>query len=246
LTVSKGRAQALANQLDGIYQAHFVKTTPEGKREFHFPDQADPPIPAWRWTSLRSALAEFETVLSAEMSETTAYFVPRIGIFATPALAEAADESFPEDLRPHIPEKAKEDWRAAGRCLAFHLLSASGFHIARAVEATMEAYYQLFSGKPGKTLRSWDDYHKALDKIAKENLTPAPETKTLIEFDQMRTDYRNPIVHPRVSLDEADAKILFNNGESLITAMAKELKRAKEVAGGVQPALSLISDAAAS
>jgi hypothetical protein len=128
--------------------------------------------------------------------------------------------------------------------MAFNLLSACGFHVARAVEGTMEAYYQLFSGNVGKTLRSWDDYHKELAKIAAAKPTPAPEEKTLIEFDQMRRDYRNPIVHPRVTLDEADIRILFNNGESLIIAMASEIKRAQISQGGVQPALSLISPSA--
>jgi hypothetical protein len=56
----------------------------------------------------------------------------------------------------------------------------------------------------------------------------------------MRRDYRDPIVHPRVSLDEADARILFNNGESLIIAMASEIKSAQISQGGVQPTLSLI------
>ncbi len=94
----------------------------------------------------------------------------------------------------------------------------------------MESYYQLFSGKPGKTLRSWDDYHKKLNEIVAKNPIPAPEAKTLVEFGLIRceNDYRNPIVHPRVNLSEADARILFNNSESLIIAMSSELKRAAE------------------
>jgi hypothetical protein len=60
----------------------------------------------------------------------------------------------------------------------------------------------------------------------------------------MPSDYRNPIVHPRVTLDEADARIIFNNGESLIIAMASELKRAQVSQGVAQPAaLSLIPGA---
>jgi len=108
----------------------------------------------------------------------------------------------------------------------------------------MESYYQLFSGKAGKTLRSWDDYHKELAKIAAGKPDPAPDEKTLVEFDQMRKDYRNPIVHPRVSLNEADARILFNNGESLIIAMASEICKVRKAQGGVQPALTLVAPTA--
>jgi hypothetical protein len=121
-------------------------------------------------------------------------------------------------------------------CLAFNLLSASGFHVARAVEACLESYYQLFSGKPGETLNGWKDYIIALQKIAAKTPTPCPSKKTLAELDQMREDYRNPIVHPRVVLSEGDARMLFANGESLIIAMAQELAQA---AGGVQTSLNL-------
>jgi hypothetical protein len=143
---------------------------------------------------------------------------------------DAADETFPKEIAGAIPQKAKDEWRSAGRCLAFNLLSAYGFHTARAVEATLEAYYQMFSGKPGETLRGWYDYKEALEKIAEKKPTPAPQAKTLAEIDQMREDYRNPIMHPRVVLTEGDARMLFANGESLIIAMAQEIAAGKKKA----------------
>jgi hypothetical protein len=76
-----------------------------------------------------------------------------------------------------------------------------------------------------------------LEKIASSDPTPCPLKKTLIELDQMREDYRNPIVHPRVVLSESDARMLFANGESLIIAMAQELA---EAAKGVQPTFALV------
>jgi hypothetical protein len=65
-----------------------------------------------------------------------------------------------------------------------------------------------------------------------------PQEKTIAELDQMRQDYRNPIMHPRVVLTEADARMLFANGESLIIAMAQEIAFATK--SGVQPALALV------
>jgi hypothetical protein len=176
-------------------------------------------------------------VFAEEMRETATYFVPRRGIYHTPALVDAADETFPSELQGFIPQKAKDDWKSAGRCLAFNLLSASGFHVARAVEATLEAYYWLFSGKQGETLHGWYDYIKALRAVAEAKPSPCPQDKTLSELDQMREDYRNPIVHPRVVLSEGDARMLFANGESLIIAMAQEMC---EAAKGVQAGLVLI------
>jgi hypothetical protein len=243
LGISRNAALEFKKELQRIWDTYFTEQDENGAPAIKFPDEKTQ-IPNWAWSRVPDALKSFETIFRAEMGEMTTYFVPKRGIYATAALAETADESFPADLTQFIPEKTKLDWREAGRCMAFNLLSACGFHVARAVEGTMEAYYQLFSGKSGKTLRSWDDYHKELAKIAEGKPTPAPEEKTLIEFDQMRRDYRNPIVHPRVALGEADIRILFNNGESLIIAMASEIKRAQISQGGVQPTLSLISPAA--
>jgi len=228
LGTSKSTAENLLAQILGIHQEHYG----DG-----FPDPNSAPIPAWRLGFLKVMIERFETVYGEEMAEAAAYVVPRRGIFYTPALVDAADECFPKDLLPYIPQKARDEWRSAGRCLAFNLLSASGFHVARAVEGTMEAYYQLFSSKPGTTLKTWGDYFDELEKIRKAGGSPIPEDKTLAEFRQMKDDYRNPIMHPRVVLTEGDTKMLFNNGESLIIAMAQEIAK---IQANAQPSLALV------
>jgi hypothetical protein len=53
----------------------------------------------------------------------------------------------------------------------------------------------------------------------------------------MKDDYRNPIMHPRVVLTESDARMLFDNGESLIIAMAQEIAEIRLSSGGIQPQL---------
>jgi hypothetical protein len=222
LGLSRGPAQELLRSLDAIFDAHFSEIK-DNKQTIRFPDTNDPPIPSWRWDSAAYALERFETVLQEELREATTYFVPQRGIYSTAALVDGADRTFPEEISAFIPQKALSEWRSAGRCLAFNLLSASGFHVARAVESGLESYYQFYCKKPGKTLRSWHDYIEALTKVSND---PKPDPKTLAELKQMKEDYRNPIVHPRVVLSEADARMLFNNGESLVIAMAQELKQA--------------------
>ncbi|MDP2355494.1 MAG: hypothetical protein Q8M31_05475 [Beijerinckiaceae bacterium] len=236
LGVSSGKARELLNRIDSLMALRFSTKNDKGEPMLRFPEDGDEPVNAWSVDWIKAAIREFETVFAEEMRETATYFVPRRGIYHTPALVDAADETFPEEMRAFIPQKAKDDWKAAGRCLAFSLLSASGFHVARAVEACLESYYQLFSGKPGETLHGWKAYIDALEKIAASNPTPCPLKKTLTELDQMREDYRNPIVHPRVVLSESDARMLFANGESLIIAMAQELA---EAAKGIQTTLAL-------
>ncbi|MBN8973933.1 MAG: HEPN domain-containing protein [Rhizobiales bacterium] len=235
--ISSGKAQTLRERLDNVMKDRFETTDQKGEKRIRFPEESDQPIAGYMIDWIKSGITEFETVFAEEMRETATYFVPRRGIYWTPALVDSADETFPKELLSFIPQKAREDWKSAGRCLAFNLLSASGFHVARAVEACLESYYGLFSGKPGETLHSWYDYIKALKEIAAKEPTPCPLAKTLVELDQMREDYRNPIVHPRVVLSEGDARMLFANGESLIIAMAQEIALA---ATGIQPALALV------
>ena len=241
LGISRGKAVSFRDALESLWSRTFMTATDaNGQPEFKYPEDSAPNVQGWELSWIKRALGEFETVFAEEMKETATYFVPRRGIYWTPALVDTADELFPESLRGHIPQKTKDDWKAAGRCLAFNLLSASGFHVARAVEGTLEAYYQLFSGNAGQTLNNWHDYKVALDKIVAQSSTPRPNAKTLAELDQMRQDYRNPIVHPRVVLSEPDSRMLFANGESLIIAMAQEICEVKNT-GGVQ--LTLASNA---
>jgi hypothetical protein len=238
LGISKAATTELRSAINSIYQEYFTQVDKTGKRQFKPPNE-NQMIESWETAHLTFFLAKFETLLSTEMSELTTYFVPPRGIYSTAALIDVADKSFPPDIVGHIPEKSKEDWRAAGRCLAFSLLSATGFHVARAVEATLEVYYQLYTGNDG-TLNGWHEYLKMLDAVIKSGATPSPNKKTLAELWQMKDDFRNPVMHPRVTLTENDARMLFNNGESVIIAMAEEIRKVRE-AGGVQGVLSVVA-----
>ena len=235
LGLSKGPASDLETALDSVFNDFFQEDDESGGRTIRFPETNDDPIPQWRWTGVTSSMERFETVFREEMREAATYFVPRKGIYSTPALVDTADETFPEDVRTHIPKKSIDDWRAAGRCLAFNLLSATGFHVARAVEGMLEAYYQHFSGKAGRTLSGWGEYVGELEKLASKK--DGPDAKTLAEIRQMKDDYRNPIVHHRVILSESDARMLFSNGESLIIGMAQEVKATKDAG---QASLALV------
>ncbi len=235
LEVSRAPMEEVEKFVAQIQNEHLFEPDQKGGHRFR---ENPVPIPEWKWNWYRDLLQKFETVLTEEMREASTYYVPRRGIFSTAALVDRADDTFPEAVRGAIPEKTKTDWRAAGRCLAFNLLSASGFHVARAVEGTIEAYYQFFASKPGVTQHGWYDYAKELQAIRDSGTTPAPSEKTLAEILQMKDDYRNPLMHPRVVLTESDSRMLFANGESLIIAMAQEITDAKQAG---QPTLNLLA-----
>jgi hypothetical protein len=240
LGLSASPAHSVISIINDIFNIYY-KTRDDNGNEFFFPTPGDAPIAAYNWDILRANIQRFETIFGEEMKEAATYFVPRRGIYSTPALVDSADETFPADVLAVLPDKAKADWKSAGRCLAFNLLSASGFHVARAVEAVLELYYQTFSGKAGRILNSWNDYIKELEAIIKTAPNPSPAEKTIAEIKQMKDDYRNPIMHPRVILSEGDSRMLFANGESLIIAMAQEIATAKS---GIQPKLQLLGGTA--
>lgn len=224
LGLCRASAERLHDRMQELLDEYCSAKGDDGNLKFSFPDPSAPPVPAWRWEYVKSALTTFETIFSEEMREATAYFVPKRGIYSTPDLVDEADKTFPAEIVAFIPEKSRIEWKAAGRCLAFNLLTASGFHVARAVEGTMETYHQLYCGIGGKSLKTWGDYIEALEKVDQgAKLVPTP--KTLAELRQMKDDYRNPIMHPRVVLTEPDARMLYSNGESLIIAMAQEIAK---------------------
>lgn len=226
LSVSHADATTAVILIDSIVDQYYKERNESGELVFRFPQPGDEPIPEWRWGQLRNTIGAFEQVFSAEMRENTTYYVPRRGIFDTAFLVDYADATFPPKLAAFIPEKARVDWKAAGRCLAFNLPSAAGYHVCRAVEGVLETYYQFFAKKPGATLRGWHDYHKALESLKDQE--SGPSEKALAELDQMRSDYRNALAHPRVVLSDVDARMLFANGESLIILLAQELCVASE------------------
>ena len=246
LTISAGPLKNLLTQIEGVMDWTYFERDEQGKfiqdesgrKKLKIPDKGQVTIESWEWTHITTALDRFETVFLEEMREAATYYVPRRGIFSTKHLVDAADEAFPKEMLPYIPNKTRDDWKAAGRCLAFSLLSASGFHVARAVEGTLEIYYQYFCGRQaGETLKSWHDYVVALKAQRKSGAAPTPAEKIIAEIEQMKDDYRNPIAHPRIVLSEVDARMLFDNGESLILGMAQDLCIAQK---NQAPALSLV------
>ena len=170
------------------------------------------------WT--KQALANFEMIFAEEMREAATYRVPNRGIFDTRKLVDDADCTFPAEVLSAVPQKTKDEWRAAGRCLAFGMFTACGFHVARAVEGTLEAYFSAFNGGPDNRLKNWGQYLDRLENCAGPVL---PNPKTLGELKQLKDDWRNPLMHPRVVLEEADARTVFNNGETLVIMMAQEV-----------------------
>jgi len=218
LSVSRPAAQELVNRLKQIEENYFLD--PETNK-ITYPDD-DVVIGGYEIIGLKQSLENFEHVLKAELEASASYDVPQRAIYNTEDLIERADMMFPDSVRDSLNNEARGDFRAAGRCLAFNLPTASGFHIARAVERVLWDYYVRFtSDKVGK--KTMGTLVGELKKLTGGDGKPLPDKKTLRDLDQFVEYDRNPLIHPTCVLEEDDALILFSNGFSAITSMVKDI-----------------------
>lgn len=165
--------------------------------------------------AIANGLRDFQTILNTELGQLDTYFISRTGIYSTPELIERADEHFGPDIREKFSESTKLDIKQAGRCLAFQLPTAAGFHIMRATESVLKQYYKAHTNKPPRS-SNWNAYITELKKT-KANL------KVLGILDQIRDLHRNPTIHPEVVLSDSEALVLFGIAQSAITAMIQDM-----------------------
>jgi hypothetical protein len=176
-------------------------------------------IGAERNREIRENLKAFETIFRNELPFVPAYCVTPKSILSTPKLVNAADEMFTEAIRSRLPPKAVNDIRSAGRCLAFNLPTAVGFHILRALEAIAVDYVVRASGsKPTK--RDLGEYIRLL-------ANNGAHADVTFSIDQIRKLYRNPLMHPEDELDSEEAVDLFLLCRSAINTTIRDMEDRK-------------------
>src|SRR6185369_3525663 len=164
--------------------------------------------------AITEAAREFDTVYLAELQLADAYVVSSKGTYSTAGLIFSADAGFiGDDVQAGLPETARDEIRQWGRCFAFELPTAAGFHIMRATEIVILEYLEKVSGKPVKVSpRTWNAYIKALEKAgASEAITSS--------LHQIRKLHRNPLMHPDDTLSISKADALFGLAKAAIIAM---------------------------
>jgi len=176
------------------------------------------PFKAEEITKLSEQIQEFQTVFAADLSRAPTYVVRQTGILSVDSLITDASAVF-EGYLDRIPSPALWDTMQAGRCIAFDLPTAAGFHIARATEAVLVKCLGAF----GKTVtkesqRNWGKYTELLD-------TTDANKKVLRTIDQIRIIHRNPLIHPEQTLTMPEALGLWAICCSVIQAMIADMER---------------------
>jgi hypothetical protein len=172
---------------------------------------------------IQRALDDFEAVFSSEAQDLEVFSVPQKCAYSTTTLIDAGENVLPPSVRDFISNYAKEEMHEAGRCLAFTLPTAAGFHMVRALEAVVRNYWDVLSaGKPRPKYASGDD--AAMGTFISEVEKEGADKKAIETLKQLTKLHRNPIAHPDAVLSEPEAIILLGVVTSAITVMVEEMK----------------------
>jgi hypothetical protein len=167
---------------------------------------------------MRSAAQEFETLLAAELSVSDLYAVHKKRAFDTTVLAERGAEIFPFELVTKVPDVA-HDAAPAGRCLAFELNTACGFHLHRINEAVLRKYFDVVtSGATPPKERTIGAYLREFATLGKG------DAKVLDALKSLKDLYRNPLMHPDHIIESTDEAISLHGAiQSVVVHMLKEI-----------------------
>lgn len=171
--------------------------------------------------NIRNSVTSFETVLSAELQILDTYFVSQKAGYSTIDLIAHAEVLLPESLRADIPLEALMDFRAGGRCLAFELPTAAGFHLLRATEAMLDEYYDVIATQKNLPEKATMGQTVAYLK------SNGGDSKVVAVLEQLTSLHRNPLMHPQDVLTMVEAIILIGMVVSAIAAMVDGIQKKK-------------------
>lgn len=183
-------------------------------------DKFDVDLTDWRRATFKTDADRFLTIFENELQSLPLFLVLRKDALDTDALVNDAARLFPLSLAQKVPN-AVVDLKAAGRCLAFELPTAAGFHLFRVMEAVLRCYYKLVTNEElpnnpniGNLLNCLRTKKKGSDKI-----TGA--------IKQLTDLHRNPLIHPEADLDMEEAFTTYGLVRSAVSAMLSKLPDAK-------------------
>lgn len=225
LPASQRSAKKIIKQLDNL--------VPDDVQEIFAFEKSDI-FQHYELSGLAATFKDFETVLKNDMPEMSTFAVAQIGILRTDDLINSAYRQINETLQSELEKKAKDDIIEAGKCLAFRVSTASAFHACRAIETGIDQYYAALTGKPYAVSANGGNNNWGAKIIALEK--EKADSKVTEFLTHIRKQYRNPVAHPEVVVDEHEAVDLFIASLSAISMMLGATKQALASQDGQQKA----------
>jgi hypothetical protein len=214
LGVARPACDELLSAIRELLRPEYIDDIPSGASPQLNMEKSITPIDEY---AITNGLRTFETVMGAQLQSLSMYFVSRKLGYDTPVLIEEAERLLPEEIWKDVPD-AIYDVQQAGKCIAFDIPTAAGFHIIRATEAVIRRYYAAAVGSVPKIKnRNWGAYTKRLGEAGAD-----PRVTQFL--DHIRVTYRNPISHPDAALTPVDAVFLVGACISAIALMVSSMK----------------------
>jgi hypothetical protein len=230
----------LLNQLNAFETRHFRDASGNWVGP---PDEARS---EYELSSIVAKIQQFQNVLIADLRITASFTVTKSGIFDVNQLVNCAHQALPDDVRGKLPKEALDEIDASGKCLAFSLPTASGFHAMRAVERVIRTYLNDFiSREEIARLKNWGQYLDALEKRVAGEALPKPSEEAIALIRQIKDIYRNPVIHPDRVLSSEEAMTLFHSTLAAIGRIAAELSKKEPKLPGLLGSIAGIGAGAA-
>lgn len=158
----------------------------------------DTDVGEWQIRQLKDRYRAFESVLYASLRMSQMYYVSPKGGYNTAYLTDAGEMLFSNDLPAKVPE-AVGDLREATKCIAFELPTAAGFHLHRANESVLRAYWDcVTNGAKRPPENNMGVYLRELNNRGCGKKSVRDHLKSIKDF------HRNPLMHPEQSLQSVD------------------------------------------
>lgn len=170
-------------------------------------------------TELNEAVKSLRKTLSAETAILNAYVLTEKRMDVE-RLVKAPESFLNQETFNKLPSIAQYDIKQAGKCIAFETPTAAAFHLLRATEGTLRAYYCHFIKRERLPRPMWGDMIVALKA---RNRKPKPNKTLLDHLNNIRNNFRNPTGHPDMIYGMDEAQDLFGVVVDVLNRMAKEL-----------------------
>ena len=166
--------------------------------------------------ALSIIVGEVEHMIFAE-SDTKQLYLLSENRFNLDALLNKPASMFAAGIFDRIPRIAKRDIALAFQCLAFDQPTAAAFHLMRACEAVLRAYY--FSCVRRDRLKNpmWAGMLEALRKRKRA------DEKLLRRLEYIKDTFRNPTAHPEAMYTISEAQDLIGICIDVINRMGHKL-----------------------
>src|ERR1035441_8971655 len=172
------------------------------------------------WYLITQRKEYFENCFDREYRYLDVFTVTPKGIYDTRLLMAKPEEKFPARVRSGLPSQTVADLKQAALCLAFDIPTACVFHVCRATEALMLAYYEVLAGHPWALPRN-RDWQAYIDHLVKEG---APK-KITDRLNEIRETDRNPYTHPERNVTLEESPIQFELCTGVMFQMADEIDK---------------------